>query len=79
MSKKVCYFTFGKQRVEDYEHNEMRCLYMGVILTVAIFIIIGVIGLTVLVTNKAYAFKHEVDPIDPLPTEQLKNSSQDKY
>jgi hypothetical protein len=43
---------------------------MGVILTIAIFIIMGVIGLTILVTNRAYAFKHEVDPVDPLLTEQ---------
>ncbi len=36
---------------------------MKVVMILSFVIIFAVIGLTILVTNRAYAYKHEVDPL----------------
>ncbi|WP_231689623.1 YtzI protein [Bacillus sp. FJAT-27245] len=40
---------------------------MVIVMIFSIIICIAVIWLTVIVTNKAYAFKHSVDSMDSLP------------
>lgn len=42
---------------------------MVIVMIVSIIICIAVIWLTIVVTNKAYAFKHSVDPMDQIPKE----------
>lgn len=40
---------------------------MITVLIISIFICFFVIGITVVVTNKAYAYKHTVDPLENNP------------
>ncbi|RDU36301.1 YtzI protein [Neobacillus piezotolerans] len=43
---------------------------MVIVMIFSIIICIAVIWLTVIVTNKAYAFKHSVDTVDPVPNQK---------
>lgn len=46
---------------------------MIIVMIFSIIICIAVIWLTVIVTNKAYAFKHSVDSVDPMPNGKQNN------
>ncbi|WP_158587657.1 YtzI protein [Neobacillus notoginsengisoli] len=42
---------------------------MVIVMITSIIICIATIWITIIVTNKAYAFKHSVDPMDQVPKE----------
>jgi hypothetical protein len=51
---------------------------MKVIIIISVLIVLVVLLLSVLTINKGYSYKHTIDPVDPHPDLEKKNSDENQ-